>query len=81
MNENIVHKDYITFNIKGNEIMVISDEINGIYNTVVEINNILYYLENEEPNILAAIFAWEYSHKELLSKDELNKIMNDNFIL
>lgn len=81
MSEDIIYKSYDSFNIKGKEVIMITDEVNGIHNTVVGIDNIFYYLENEYPSILAAIFAWEYSTKELLSKDELKQILDNNIIL
>jgi hypothetical protein len=81
MSEDIIYKAYDTYLIKNKEIIMISDDIDGVHNTVVGIDNVFYYLENEYPGILAAIFAWEYSTKTLLSKDELKQIMNDNVII
>lgn len=80
MSKDIIYKSYDTFNIKEKEIIMITDEVDGIHNTVVEIDNVFYYLENEYPSILAAIFAWEYSTKELLSKDDLKQILDNNII-
>lgn len=80
MSKDIIYKSYDTFNIKGKEIIMITDEVDGIHNTVVEIDNVFYYLENEYPSILAAIFAWEYYTKEPLSKDDLKQILDNNII-
>lgn len=74
----IVFKDYITFMVKGQEINLISDEINCSYNTIAEINNVYYYLGNEFPNVLAAVLAWEELNDETLSSEELSQVMVEN---
>jgi len=54
----IVYKDYVTFTVLGEDIHLISDELDYGRNTVAEIKNRYHYLGNEYPTISAAIFAW-----------------------
>lgn len=76
-----VRKDYITFFVLGQEINLISDECYFGRNTVAEINNLYYYLGNEQATISAAILAWQISNNRELLDGELRQVMIDNHIL
>lgn len=77
----IVYKDYVTFVVLGQEINLISDELDTGRNTVAEINEKYYYLGNEYPNVSAAIFAWQDAFERELSGDELRQTLIDNKLL
>ena len=77
----IVYKNYVTFTILGEEIILYSDETSYGRNTVAEIDGHYHYLDSEPPNVASAIFAWqEYYNKELTS-EELRKVLVENQLL
>lgn len=77
----IVYKDYVTFTVLGEEIHLISDELDHGRNTVAEIKNRYHYLGNEYPTISTAIFAWQETNGRDLTSEELRQVMVDNHLL
>jgi hypothetical protein len=77
----IVYKNYVTFNVLGLEINLISDETEHCLNTVAEINNKYHYLGSEHPTISGAIFAWQETNGRDLTSEELHQVMVDNNLL
>ncbi len=71
--EEIVFADVETFFIKDIPIEIISDEVNGVLNTVADIDGEYMYLGNENNFILAAVSAYESFFEEKLTKEELEK--------
>jgi hypothetical protein len=76
--EEIVFADVETFFIKDIPIEIISDEVNGVLNTVADIDGEYIYLGNENNFILAAVSAYESFFEEKLTKEELEKVISDN---
>lgn len=77
----IVYKDYVVFTVLGVDIALISDETCHGRNTVAEINNQLYYLGDELPNIYSAVLTWQDLNKKDLSQEELYQVMIDNKLI
>jgi hypothetical protein len=76
----IVHQDYTTYLILGEEVHIISDIIDGVRNTVALFQDKIHYLGNEVDNLTAAIFAWQDINERLLSQEELKRVLYDNHI-
>jgi hypothetical protein len=76
-----VYKDYISFDIMGDKVSIISDETSHGRNTVAEIDGNYHYLGDEFHGIAAAIFAWQEVNGTDLTVDELHQIMLDNHII
>ena len=74
----IVYKDYITFQVLGQEINLISSETEYGHNTVAEMTDKYYFLGNEAPNIAAAILAWQKVNSRDLTEQELHQVLVDN---
>lgn len=74
----IVYKDYQTFFILDKEVNIISNETDYGINTIGEIDNQYYYLGNEEPNLTAAIFAYQDAFDLVLTEKELDQVFIDN---
>lgn len=77
----IVYKDYIVFNVMGQEINLISDEIYCGRNTVIEVNDQYHYVGSEPPTIATAIFAWQRLNNQKLTTEELKQVMLDNHLI
>jgi hypothetical protein len=77
----IVYKDYVTFQVMGQEINLISDETDYGRNTVAEMSDRYHYLGDEIPNIAAAIFAWQETNGRDLTEEELRQAMIDNGLI
>jgi len=77
----IVFKDYQSFDILGEEIILISDETCYGRNTVAQFENEFHYLGNEYPTISSAIFAYQELYGVELTDKELKQIMLDNKLL
>jgi hypothetical protein len=77
----IVYKDYVTFTVLGQEIGLISDELDYGRSTVAEMNDKYYYMGNEYPTISTAIFAWQESFGRDLTNEELKQVMRDNHLI
>lgn len=77
----LVYKDHITFTIMEKEINLISDETVYGRNTVAEIDDQYYYLNDEFPSIATAIFAWQEVNGRDLTSDELHQVMIDNHLI
>lgn len=76
----IVYKDYVSFNILGQEINLISDETDYGRNTVAEINNSYHYLGDELPSIVGAVVAWQEVNGRDLTDEEMNQVMKDIYL-
>jgi len=74
----LVYKDYTMYHVLDKEVVLVSDDIGNVINTVAEIDNNYYYLGNETPNVLAAILAWQEFSGLDLTADEMNQVLIDN---
>jgi hypothetical protein len=78
----IIYKDYITFNILGKEVNLISQEnvlwTHNSFHTAAEIENNILYLGDIFPNIEAAIFAYQDYFKCTLTPEQINQVMIEN---
>lgn len=77
----LVYKDYQSFDILGEEVIIISDETCYGRNTVAEIKDQYHFLGNEYPTISSAIFAWQEFYNLDLNDEELRQIMEDNNLI
>jgi hypothetical protein len=77
----IVYKDYVTFQVLGLEINLISNETEYGRSTVAEMPDHYHYLGNEQPTIAAAIFAWQEVNGRELTEEELRQVMVDNHFI
>lgn len=77
----IVYKNYLAFNLLGEELIIISDETAYGRNTVVEIDKVFHYMGDEFPGVAAAIFAWQEVKGRDLTNEELHQILEDNKVL
>jgi hypothetical protein len=77
----LIRKDYITFQIMGKTINLYSEDMAHNKSTVAEIDEVLYYLGNENANISTAIFAWEETNDKRLTNEELRQTLIDNQLL
>lgn len=74
----IIYKKYMTFQVLGQDINIISDETDNGRNTIAEMSNQYYYLGDEAPNLMTAIFAWQEVNGRSLSEKETHQVMTDN---
>lgn len=79
MNELIYHK-YQTFQVIDQTINIISEEFDTHFSTVAEINNTFHHLGNEQPNVSAAIFAYQEVFKQELTSEQLKQVLLINNI-
>jgi hypothetical protein len=76
----LVHQDYKTYVVMGQEIHIISDDLGPCRNTVAEIGDLFYYMGDEQPTVSAAVFAWQDVHGRDLSTEELRQVLIDNHL-
>jgi hypothetical protein len=76
-----MYRDATAFIILDIEVLLYSEEVNGNLNTVAQIDNDIYYLGDNPPNILSAVEAFEEFTNAKLSQSELNKVMIDNNLI
>lgn len=77
----IVYKDYISFSILQDEVILICSDTAYGRNTVAEINDQRYYLGDEQPTLGAACLAWQAIKGRDLSDNEMHKILADNSLI
>lgn len=77
----IVHKDYATFSILGQDINIFSEDLGHVRNTVAEIEGNFHYLGDEIPNVGSAVFAWQDVYGRDLTEDELRQVLVDNRLI
>lgn len=77
----VVHKDYVSFTIMGEEIPIFSSETAYGLSTVAEINGQFYYLDSELSAITAAVFAWQEVNNKDLTADEIHQVMVENKLI
>lgn len=77
----IVHKDYATFSILGQDINIFSEDLGHVRNTVAEIEGNFHYLGDEVPNVGSAVFAWQDVYGRDLTEDELRQVLVDNRLI
>ena len=77
----IVHKDYATFSILGQDINIFSEDLGCVRNTVAEIDGSFHYLGDEGPNVGSAVFAWQDVNGRDLTEDELRQVLIDNRLI
>ena len=76
-----IYKDYISFQILGQEVFLYSDVLETGRNTVVQIEEDLQYIGSEYPTISSAIFSWQEYYGFQLTEAELHKVMIDNKLI
>jgi len=76
----IVYKDYVTFSILGEEINLISDETDYGQITFAEIGGQYFYRGQVQPNVSAAISAWQDIFGREVTMQELHQVMIDNHL-
>lgn len=74
----IIIKNYLTFQVFGQEVNIISDETDCGRNTVAELQGQYYYLGDEPATIASAIFAWQELNKREMDDKELHQVFRDN---
>jgi len=74
----LVYKDYVTFNILGASIDLISCDVNSNNYVVAAMGNRFYYLGDEVPDLAAATYAWLKFTGKSLSAEDKQKIFSDN---
>ena len=79
--EDLLYKNCISFTIFGKEINLISEDTGNGYNTTAEIEDKFYFIGDEAPVFLSAVFAWEEFHGRDLTIDELHQAMIDNKLM
>jgi hypothetical protein len=72
----LVYLAGLSFQILGETIILYSEKMEYGYNTAAQIGDKIHYLGDELPNLSTAIFAWEYTHQRLLTKEELRQVMS-----
>lgn len=77
----IVYHNCATFKVLESTIHLYAERMDYGYNTVAEVDDKLWYLGNEYPNLTTAIFAWEYINNRLLTKEELRQVLLDHKVL
>jgi hypothetical protein len=77
----IMYHDYVTFLVMGQEVNLISDELDFGRNTVAEINNRIHYMGAESPSITTAIFAWQEVNGKELTDEEFKQVLLDNQLI
>lgn len=72
------YKDDPTFIILGQEVVVISDDLDWGTNTVANIGDTFHYMGPEPNTLPTAIFAWQEINNRELTPEELRQVMIDN---
>jgi hypothetical protein len=74
----IIYKSYLSFNVLGVAVNLITQPYLDGVNTVAEIKDKYYYLGNQTASVLAAIFAWEIFLDREISDQEFEKVLLEN---
>jgi len=72
------HKDDPTFTILGQDITLISDQLDIGRNTVAYIGEKAFYLGNQYPVLATAMLTWEDINKRELTQEEIRQVLQDN---
>jgi hypothetical protein len=73
------YSEFQTFSVLGQEVFIFCEEETAYgKNTVAEINNQLFYLGNIEPDITAAILAYQGVTGKYLSDSEFDLTLKQN---
>lgn len=78
--EEIIYQQYNSFDILGRQVNISSEETCYGRNTVMEIEDEIYYLGDEYPGIATAIFGWQEHFNVELSTENLIEIIDTNKI-
>ena len=70
--------NYIEFLVLEQKVYILSFMTSHGISTVAEINSRNYYLGNTEPDVTAAVLAWQYENNRFINDDEFEKVINDN---
>ena len=73
-----LYKDYISFNILGAKISIVSDVLDIGINTVAMVGSFRYYLGHEQPTIAAAMLTWQFLNDRTLTDFEFKQVLRDN---
>ena len=71
---------FIPFLVKGITVNIVSFDTAYGANTVAEIDNKHYYLGHAEPDITAAISAWQHMSGQRLSIEEIDEVIRENSV-
>lgn len=74
----ILYKNYITFNILGENINVFSNITAYGISSVIEIGSTMYYLGLEPPILENILFAWQDLNNKILTSEEFDEIIKNN---
>lgn len=74
----ILYKDYVTYNILGDELNLFSYETEYGRSTVAELGDRYYYLGDEPANLESALFIWQDMQGKILSLEEFEEVTNNN---
>ena len=76
--EEVIYKDYETFNVLGEEVILITDKTDYGDNSVVLIKDNSYYLGDEAATLENVLYAWQELNGRDLTVDEIDQITKDN---
>jgi hypothetical protein len=76
--EEILYKDYSTFRILDKEIFVYSQDTEYGRSTVVQIDDLFYYVGEEPPDLETSIFVFCDLNNRDLTEQEYDKVLEDN---
>lgn len=74
----VLRQDYSVFHILGQEIGLISEQLETCRNTAAIIDDQIYYLGPEPATIGTAIIAYEQAHNRSLTDTELQQVIKDH---
>jgi len=66
------------FKILKDTVSVYSEHINGVLCNVVELNNLFYYIGDEDITLFNVALAWQELTGKTLSTQDFQKIKDDN---
>jgi hypothetical protein len=72
------YKDDPTFIILGQEVTIISDDLDWGTNTVANIGDKFHYMGEEQASLSTAIFAFQEMNNWELTPEEIRQVMLEN---
>lgn len=70
----------VSFKIAGEIVHLYCEQVPYGYSTVAEVDDKIYYLGSELPNLTTAVFAWEYIRGRQLTQEELRQVLTDHWL-
>jgi len=74
----LIFRDYISFDILGQHIHLISNETCYGQQTVAEVDDCYHYLGHADWTLSTAILVFERIYGRELTKEEVNQVLRDN---